>query len=58
MPKAKKKPPSVRKVPSGGNLQRGVILRASEEQFELWRAKAERAGLTLSEWARRALDVA
>ena len=43
--------------PSTGNKQRGFILREREPgQIEAWTAAALRAGLTLSEWIRRALD--
>jgi hypothetical protein len=45
--------------PSGRNAQPGVLVReAKPGQIERWRAAAERAGVTLSEWIRARLDAA
>lgn len=44
--------------PSGANVRSGVLLRESRDgQIAEWTEAAARAGLTLSAWAREALDM-
>jgi hypothetical protein len=46
-----------RSGPSGKHQQAGVLVReAFAGQIDAWRAAAERAGMTLSDWIRAALD--
>lgn len=53
-PRAKRKKAS---GPSGANAQAGILVREAEPgQIEAWRAAAERAKLTVTEWIRRVLD--
>lgn len=53
-PKPKRKKSS---GPSGANAQAGILVRESEPgQIDVWRAAAERAQLTVTEWIRKTLD--
>lgn len=42
--------------PRGGAAARNLTLRATAEEIARWQAAAERDGVTLAEWLRRAAD--